>query len=252
LQFPYDIIEEAFLESVRELKASDVVEGKIDAREARTIALSAKVDELDAKIAKVEHRAVEDPEIGEALVSLLGKLHVERKSLKAELEKAKAESAQQAPEKLLGEVQSLSTLLGKVDGEERKELRLKIRARIKELVSEMWMYVWDVTETIRAAELQVVLESGKVWGYLFAWNRARGGPISHRGVVSGIGGVVGLPGKRKHLADKMLSEWREKPEVREWMDRHAAKMKDAIVRAIEMEINAREAIAAVEELKRGK
>jgi DNA invertase Pin-like site-specific DNA recombinase len=250
LEFPYDIIEEAFLESIRELKASDVLGGKVDEREEEIAALSAKLGELDGKIVKVQKRVMAESGI-EALMSLLEKLDRERKATAAELEKLKAETARQQPEEALSEVQSLAELLNKVKGDERKELRLKIRARIKQLVREMWLYVWDVTPTIRGAQLQVILHSGKVWAYLFAWLHRRGGPYYERGVTTGVGQVVGYPGDHRHLAHKLLRDYCTDAKVRRFFDRLSGEAyTEGIMKAIEAEIEWRKAHAAVEAFAR--
>jgi DNA invertase Pin-like site-specific DNA recombinase len=250
LEFPYDNIETAFLESIRELKASDVLGGKANDREEEVAALAAKLDELDAKIVKVQKRVLAENSI-EALMSLLEKLDLQRKATAAELEKLKAETAHQQPDEALEEVQSLAELLDKSKGDERRELRLQIRARIKQLVKEMWLYVWDVTPTIRGAQLQVILHSGKVWAYLFAWMHRRGGPYYERGLTTGVGQVVGYPGDHGHLAHKLLRDYRTDAKVRRFFDRLSGEAyTEGIVKAIDAEIEWRKAHAAVEEFDR--
>src|SRR5207302_1736971 len=133
----------------------------------------------------------------DALVVLLEKLDAEQKDLSFRLERLKAETAHQQPT-ALAETQTLIDLLNKADGAERKGLRVKVKARIKQLVSEMWMMIWDATPTIRAAEVQIELHSGKVLAFQLSWLR-RG---RWRGLVTGVGHPVALPDHDRHMADK--------------------------------------------------
>jgi DNA invertase Pin-like site-specific DNA recombinase len=249
LSFPYDIVERAFLESVRELKASDILGGKPDGKTAEIAALTARLDELEGKIAKVQERALAEQGV-DALLTLLEKLDGERKATLTALEAAKAEAAHQQPEEALGEVQTLVELLDKSQGEERSDLRLKIRARIKQLVAEMWMLVWDVTDTLRGADVQVVLHNGKVWAYLFCWSRVCSGPFEARGIVTGIGHVVGRPDRQAHLADKLLRNYSTDSWTRAFFERQHASLGPAIKELIAAEVPARKAIAAVEALEK--
>src|SRR5262249_269103 len=149
----------------------------------------------------------------EALMALLEKLDRERKLTAGDLEKVRAESLHRQPA-ALGEVQSLAELLNRTRGQERIELRLKIRARIKQLVSEIWMLVWDVTATIRGAELQIIFHSGIVKVLLLAWKRRGQG----RGLSVGVGLNVVQQGEP--LECPMLSGYRTNAKLRAWFTKH--------------------------------
>jgi DNA invertase Pin-like site-specific DNA recombinase len=204
LPFAYDGVERAFGATLKELTASDLLGGEIDTREEDIAALSGRLEELNEKIHKVQERVEQEPEI-EALLRLLERLDRERKSTSERLEQLRASTASQQPSSL-DEAQSLIKLLGTVQGEQRRELRLKIRARIKQLVSEIWVLIWDVAPTIRAAEVQVFFHTGKRRTLVLAWSR-RG---RNRGKIGGAGFDA------KSGAD--LRQYRSDPKVRKSVD----------------------------------
>jgi hypothetical protein len=168
--FAYDAIERAFLELVAELKPADILDASEEDDPAEKIAaLEAKLIDLDAKIAKVQQRVTAEETI-DTLLSLLERLDKDRKATATQLDQLKANAAHQQPT-ALGEVQSLAVTLGRAKREERKALRLKIRARVQQLVSEMWVLVWDESETVRMAELQVFFRAGGVRCINLCWTR---------------------------------------------------------------------------------
>lgn len=245
--FPYDAVERAFLKWVRDVKAGDITVGPENDFVDELAALSGKVHEIDQKINTVQKRIMQSGEGIDALVTMLERLSKERKEKAANCERLKAQQAHSQPA-ALQETQSLADLLANASTEQQFELRLKIRSRIKQIVAEMWLFPWDVTPMIRAAEIQVVLHSGKVWGLCLAWLR-RG---KHRGLISGIGAVIARPGQDSHLADKLLRDYRTNPSVHEYFEWHLKRMAPAIQRSVEAEKAARDAINAVNSLERSK
>jgi DNA invertase Pin-like site-specific DNA recombinase len=238
MPFPYDAIERAFLAMVRELKASDVLGDKVHEREEEMIALKGKRQELDRKITAVQQRAREEKGI-EALLSLLETLDKDRKAVNAQLERLQAEIAHQQPT-ALRDTQSLVELLSKTEGEERKELRTKIKARIKQLVSEVWVLVWDVTPGIRAAEVHVFFHTGRVRGILLAWSR-RG---RYRGLITSFGAVLVQPGEAVTVPE--LRQYRSDPGVRAFFDRHQDILGPSIQAALDAVGEAHEAVGSAE------
>jgi hypothetical protein len=238
MHFPYDIVEKYFLATVRELKASDILDGNADNHEQEIMALAGKLQDLDRKIAAVQKRALENEGI-DTLLTLLEGLDKEKKATAARLERLKGEAAQRQPS-ALADTQGLIDLLAKSEGEERKLLRTKIKARIRQLVESLWVLVWDPTTAIRAAEVQVVFRGGKVRLLSLAWLR-RG---KHRGLGTGVGLVVAEPGKSSHLADKRLSAYRDHAATRKYFDAHLANVGPAIEEAVAAEVKIRECMAA--------
>jgi DNA invertase Pin-like site-specific DNA recombinase len=238
MAFPYDAVETAFLKTVRELKPADVLGGKADAREDEITALTGRVQDLDRRIAAVQRRALEEDGI-DALMTLLGNLDRERKESTAKLDKLKAEAAHQQPTALT-ETQSLIDLMGSATGEELERLRTRVKARIKQIVSEMWMIVFDASSAIRAAEIQIVLHSGTVRGLVLSWLR-RGGRKT--GLVCGGASLLGRPGETTHLSDKLLSNYRTDPKTREWFTRHHDNLRPAICEAVQAAMQAGDVLA---------
>jgi DNA invertase Pin-like site-specific DNA recombinase len=241
MPFAYDAFEKAFLQVVRELKASDLLNPAQDAdREMEIASLSGKIDELDKKIALIQRRVGAESSI-ETLVTLLESLDAERKQALGDRERLKVEAGHQQST-ALSQTRSMIELLEKTpSGEPRKELRLKIRGRIKQLVSEIWMFVWNVTPKIRAVEAQVIFHSGKVKGILLMWLR-RG---KYRGMIEGGGGIIRHEDSQRAIP--LLSKYRSDSKVRRWFAGHHERLNPVIVDAIEASKKARDAIDTAEE-----
>jgi DNA invertase Pin-like site-specific DNA recombinase len=241
LPFPYDPIEIAFLESVRELKAADVTggDGAADA-EAGIAALQGRLADIEANISHVKERLRR--KYSDELADVLDAHGEEKRQVEAALEALTAKAAAGAAgsmEEALADVQTMRKLLAEVKGPERKPLRLRVRARIKQLVSEIWLYVWDVGPQVRAAELHIVFHSGKVRGMLLAWKRRGAG----RGVTAAVGGVLAEVGDTAKLAGKLLADYRTCAATRAFFDGYHATLAPALVKAAEAEAAALQAVA---------
>jgi DNA invertase Pin-like site-specific DNA recombinase len=156
--FPYQVVEDAFLALVKELKASDVLPpDRGDARD-EVAALSGRLQEIEHRISKTMADLKAHGEFEEGM-RLLRELNAEKKDVALRLEKAKA-AAVTAEAEVLGETQSLAALLADAAGEELLALRTKVKARVGQLVSEMRMLVvprgWS-----RLAALQVWFAGGQ-------------------------------------------------------------------------------------------
>jgi hypothetical protein len=169
LPFPYDGFELAFLQLVSELTVEDLAGEKTGERDLEIAALTGKRHEISDKIATLQERIVGENAI-DALIPVLERLECEMKETDEKLEQLKGEAAHQQPA-ALDEVKTLARLLRDTKGEKQVNLRLKARARIRQLVSEIWMLVWDVTPTIRGAEIQVFFHTGKVRVIILHWAR---------------------------------------------------------------------------------
>jgi hypothetical protein len=62
----------------------------------------------------------------------------------------------------LGEVQSLLTLLGSVKGDELREVRRRLKAKVRSVVSEIWVHITQVSHMQRVAQVQIHLRNGTV------------------------------------------------------------------------------------------
>jgi len=197
MHFPYDAIEAAFLTTVRDLKAADIADDRpVHDHEEEIASLQGKLDELERKLGVLQDRLVAEPGI-DALMTALERLDKERKDTAAKLEARKAEAAHQQPTTALKDTQSLVQLLRKTKGKEAKiELRNRIKIRIRQLVSEMWMFVWDASKSVRCVEMQIHFHSGKVRQMLLGWyrrGRQRGQIIGHGAELNPAGETASFP-----------------------------------------------------------
>jgi DNA invertase Pin-like site-specific DNA recombinase len=157
--FPYDAFEGAFLRLVKELKPADVLPPKARRNGETEVAdLSGRLAALEYKLQAVKKRVLAEDDT-EALLDIASALEREKKGVAARLEKAREESAS-APAENLGEAQALVGLLDRAEGEGRADLRTKIKARVRQLVSEAWALV-VTRESDRLCALQLWLADGK-------------------------------------------------------------------------------------------
>jgi hypothetical protein len=230
-------MEAAFLRFVRELKPGDLLGGGRSRDEEVLAVLDGQKAELEGRIARAKARLDAAGDV-EALLDLLVKWDGELKEVKTKREELAARLATNETEALEGAQGLLDRLRGAA-GKERAELRERLKARIRQLVKGVWVLTWDVTPTVRAAEVQVCLRGGNVRALLVAW--CRGG--KYPGLSVGIGCLVGRPGNDAHLADKRLSDYRTDLLVREFYQRHHDTIRPAVLEAIAAEAEVRRAMA---------
>lgn len=163
LSFPYPPFEKAVLQAISELTPADVLgdEGD-DEREAEIAELTGKLVVLDHRIQDAEQKAADpNEESPEVYVGLLKTLHRSKKDAVRRLEELKADSAS-CKAVNLGEVQSLLGLLGAAKGGELKEVRKKLKAKVRAVVSEIWVHITRVTHMQRVAQVQIHLRNGTI------------------------------------------------------------------------------------------
>jgi DNA invertase Pin-like site-specific DNA recombinase len=158
LTFPYEAVEDSFLKLAKELKASDVLPSDRGSAADEAAALSGRLKELEFQIAKTRADMQVRGEF-DAGLQLLRELQDAKDDAAVRLEKVQAEAATNEAE-VLGETQSLIDLLAGAAGEELLDLRTKIKARIRQLVREMWMLT-VVRGRDRVAALQVWFTDGQ-------------------------------------------------------------------------------------------
>ncbi len=164
LSFPYPPFEKAVLQALSELTPADVLgeEGESDEREAEIGDLTGKLVVLDHRIQDAESKAAdpeeEDPEV---YIGLLKTLNRSKKEAVRRLEELKADAAT-CKAVNLGEVQSLLGLLASVEGDELKEVRRKLKSKVRALVKEIWVHITRVNHMQRVAQVQAHLRNGTV------------------------------------------------------------------------------------------
>lgn len=164
LSFPYPPFEQAVLQALSELTPADVLgaEEEGDEREAEIADLTGKLLVLDHRIQDAEQKASDpDEETPEVYVGLLKTLHKTKKETVRRLEELKADDAT-CKAVNLGEVQSLLGLLGSVKGDELKEVRRKLKGKVRSVVSEIWVHITRVTHMTRVAQVQIHLRNGTI------------------------------------------------------------------------------------------
>jgi hypothetical protein len=235
---PYGILEAAILRFVYELKPADLAGGEREQGEARLQALDGRIAELQGLIGKTTA----------ALDAAGGKIDGLLKKVvdwDAELKDAKRDRDELAgrletdASAALADAQTALCQLRDATDKDRGEVRARLKARIREVVESVWLLVWGVDPLIRAAEVQVNLRGGRTRALLLAWRR--GGRYS--GLATGIGSLVGKPGKDAHLADKRLANYRTDIWTQEFFQRHQNNMAPAIKQVVDAEIAARKALA---------
>jgi hypothetical protein len=241
IRLPYKLVENAFLRFVYELKPSDLSGGGKSAAEDALAVLKGREAELRRNIDKTKARLRSDRggEV-DAFLDLIAGWDGELKDVCRELEEIKARLA--TDEKTsLGDAQALLDALKAASGDERADLRRRLKARIRELVESVWILAWDVDKVTRAAEAQVVLRGGVVRSIVFSWTQAGEFP----GVSTGFGlPVGGAEGKR-------LSDYRTSRKVKGFFDSLHWEAKPLILRAVQAEIATRKALRAVDRLDGG-
>lgn len=163
LSFPYHPFEQAVLQALSELKPIDVLgEEQGDEREAEIADLTGKLVVMDHRIQDAEQKAADPAEESpETYLGLLKVLHKSKKEAVRRLEELKADAAS-CKAVNLGEVQSLLGLLGSVTGDELKDVRRKLKGKVRGVVSEIWVHVTRLTHMTRVAQMQIHLKNGTV------------------------------------------------------------------------------------------
>lgn len=158
---PYWEAEECILDTLAMLRTADVLdstnreserERRISELTARQTALTFRQERLTALAADPD----EDLESNRAARKAVGE---ELAATARELDTLKLQSLTGRAE-ALGEVQTLSELRKKVQGEEREELDRRIQAALPTVVSEIWMQVQKIAERTQIVHIQIFLRSG--------------------------------------------------------------------------------------------
>jgi hypothetical protein len=161
LSFPYPPFEQAVLQALSELTPADVLGGEEgDEREAEIADLTGKLLVLDHRIQDAEEKAADpEEENPEVYISLLKALHKTKKETVRRLEELKADAAS-CKAVNLGEVQSLLGLMASVKGEELRDVRRKLKGKIRSVVKEIWVHITRVNHMSRIAQIQIHLRNG--------------------------------------------------------------------------------------------
>jgi DNA invertase Pin-like site-specific DNA recombinase len=137
----YSVFEAAVLSRLQELKPADIMadDGHINGREAEIARLSGRLLDIDNRLERAQARA-RTAEDFDAFLGLIESLHSERKTVGGKLAKLRERKASK-PATDLGEVQGLLGMLANAPAEQQAELRGKLKRRVRQIVSGIWVLV---------------------------------------------------------------------------------------------------------------
>jgi DNA invertase Pin-like site-specific DNA recombinase len=159
--FPYHVFESMFLLAVKELKIDEFEPDKGNGV-AKLAELLDRQAEIAASMAATKRR-VANPEKGvkvDVLLDLLVDLEQERNSLQAKIDEQKLKATGHST-RVLKETRRLVEQLEKAKGDERTDLRERIRGRIKALVDRIYLLIWK-GKTVKHALAQIHFFNGSV------------------------------------------------------------------------------------------
>lgn len=155
----YDYFEKAVLKFLRELRVRDVVTSKQQTDKDEELAnLMGKLAKLDHEIEDLKAKMTGDLAEDEDYADLFERKVRQKKNTAARLERVRGELMGNLGE-TLGETKTLAELLDKAEASDRRNLRVKIKSRIRSLVSEIWVLPIKEHRKTRAY-VQVFLKSG--------------------------------------------------------------------------------------------
>ena len=169
--FPYRSFEDVFLDWTSELSLDDISPfHKNGEAEEQLAGLELQITEFDRQISLLRRKIGADPDL-EILTDDVARLVRQRKDTLAELDRIRATIVSPV-ETVLHDTQALAKAVKTARGEEQNTLRLRLRARIAELVQEIWMLIYDVeipktrtrrgNKRQRVADVQVFFRDGGV------------------------------------------------------------------------------------------
>jgi DNA invertase Pin-like site-specific DNA recombinase len=238
---PYQLVENAVLQFVRELKPEDILSGgQRHSDLERKAVVEGTIADLGQRIKRAKARADKGGKDLEDVLDLITKWRGQLKEAAKELDVLEARTSSDAAESLAAAVE-LVPLMRAAAGEGRNELRSKLKLRIRQVIQTIYLKTFDADPITRAAVLHVTLTGGALRYITLGW--ARGGKYSGC-AFCGLSGVVGKKKDEPHLADKRLSEYAIKPEVREWFAAYAEEAGPLIRQCVDEEIDRRAEIAA--------
>jgi DNA invertase Pin-like site-specific DNA recombinase len=161
----YHAFEYGIREKLNELKPSDIEAGPESAndRQVEQTRLSGRLLDLDSRIERAKARARKAEDF-DAFLDLIESLQAERRQASERLDALRREKSS-AVAVNLGEAQTLNELEEKAEGVERDELRRRMKLRIRQLITGIWVLVVPHGRN-RLAAAQVFFASGLHRSYI--------------------------------------------------------------------------------------
>lgn len=161
LTFPYKPLENAFLFALaHDIKLQDLFGPERTVHADRVAVLTAELETLKAKTVQVKEAVNNQPDI-KAFLELLAELETKQRAVQKELKQEQARVAERSVEaETFSDLQALAKLWsGKV--KDKTDLRTRIKAKVRQLVGEMWMAVYGKKKSKwKTAELQIFFKAG--------------------------------------------------------------------------------------------
>jgi DNA invertase Pin-like site-specific DNA recombinase len=178
--FPYDLLERQFLRLLDDRLTTELLRKESAGQERELARLTGKLIELDRRIQAAQRRYDEEPDF-DACLDLLRRLDRQKRAASAELEQLRQAQANNHAE-TLGEARSIIAIIEKCPPGELKDLRTRLKARIRSLVEAVWVLV-EGDRKAKLATVQVFFRNGR-W---FRFGILHPAPV---GSVFGIGGLI--------------------------------------------------------------
>jgi DNA invertase Pin-like site-specific DNA recombinase len=229
LGIPYDAFEGGILDAIDELTPADILGGD-EGKDDEVHELDGRIKELESHLRKAEAKIDRGGDV-DAILDLMQKWEGELKEKKAELETLRARAAFD-PTDALDVCLELRRKLRSVEGEERTELRERLKSRLRTLIDAIWTLPYDVDGNTRALVAHVVLRSGRIRLVNLCWLR-RG---KRSGYCFGTSQTLAIPGHDANLEGKLLSAYRTDAATREWTDGHLERMRPALLKVMAEEL----------------
>jgi DNA invertase Pin-like site-specific DNA recombinase len=173
VSFPFVVFERAILSCLREIDPREILPHNSEAD--KTLVLSGKLAQLEARIAKLRSKLRTDPDI-DALVEVIRELETERKTVVQDLAHARQEAAAPLAE---GWANCRSLLEALDKAPDQTEARIKLRSAIRRIVNRVWC-LFVARGAQRLAAIQVWFTGGAHRDYLVLYRAGTGGAVGTR------------------------------------------------------------------------
>jgi DNA invertase Pin-like site-specific DNA recombinase len=159
-RFDYPTFEAALLSCLRELRPEDITgePSAVNDRKGEMSRLSGRLLDIDSRLERARQRARTAKDF-DAFLDLIQELQSERKRVSEQVAALQQEEEDGKPADL-GEAQSLIGMLAQAPAGQRNDLRRRLKARIRQLVSGVWVLVTARGWT-RLAAVQVWFAGGQ-------------------------------------------------------------------------------------------
>jgi DNA invertase Pin-like site-specific DNA recombinase len=161
VSFPYDAFEKAILTLATDLKPSDILPptAASKANRERLEKADGELARIDNRLTALRERLMGDEDLG-TLVDAVKALEANRRDAQADIARFRSDLHQESTDDLLTGTQELIDVIAKTEGEALVELRTRLKAKLRELIAEIWVLVNAKTCHRRHCTAQIFFRSG--------------------------------------------------------------------------------------------